>query len=99
MAAKERVIKHYEIVVKGKVQGVFFRLSTKAIADQLGVKGIAMNMEDGSVLIEAEGDDFALDSMLEWCHEGPERSEVEAVASVEKPLKHYQNFEVVKSRR
>lgn len=89
-------MKHLDIKVKGKVQGVFFRASTKAVADQLGVRGIVRNEKDGSVYIEAEGDDFSLGSFLEWCHEGPEKSVVEKVESAEGELKNYRNFEVVK---
>lgn len=92
-------IKHLDIIVSGKVQGVFFRLTTKAVADQLGVKGIAQNHTDGTVYIEAEGDRFALESFLEWCHEGPERADVEKVTSVEGEMKNYRNFEVIRKSR
>jgi acylphosphatase len=88
--------KHLDIIVRGKVQGVFFRASTKAVADQLGIKGFVKNEPDGSVLIEAEAEDFLLDSFLEWCAEGPERSEVSSVKTDEGELKNYRNFEVVK---
>src|SRR5690606_37003782 len=65
-------MKHWNITVRGQVQGVYFRATTKAVADQLGVKGFVINQSDGSVYIEAEGDDFALDSLLEFCYEGPD---------------------------
>ncbi|MEZ0450531.1 acylphosphatase [Sphingobacterium thalpophilum] len=89
-------MKHLNISVRGKVQGVFFRLTTKAVADQVGVKGFVMNQQDGSVYIEAEGDDFALDALLDFCQEGPEKSVVEAVEVQEGELKGFSNFEVVK---
>ena len=89
-------MKHLNITVTGKVQGVFFRTSTKAVADQLGVKGFVRNQPDNSVYIEAEGDDFALESFLEWCHEGPEKAHVDNVTSTEGEMKNYRNFEVVK---
>lgn len=89
-------MKHINITVRGKVQGVFFRASTKAVADQLGVKGLVRNEKDGSVYIEAEGDGFSLESFLEWCHEGPQKAEVENVETTEGQLKNYRNFEVVK---
>ena len=60
-------MKHLNISIRGKVQGVFFRLTTKAVADQVGVRGFVVNLKDGSVYIEGEGDDFALDSLLEFC--------------------------------
>jgi len=89
-------MKHFNITVTGKVQGVFFRASTKAVADQLGVKGYVKNQTDGSVFIEAEGDDFSLNSFVDWCKEGPDKAVVENVEVVETELKNYRNFEVVK---
>ena len=89
-------MKNLNITVTGVVQGVFFRATTKAVADQRGVKGFVKNQPDGSVYIEAEGDDFSLESFLDWCHKGPERSRVEKVEATEGELKNYRNFEVVK---
>jgi acylphosphatase len=87
---------HLNITVKGKVQGVFFRASTKAVADQLGVKGSIKNEPNGDVSIAAEGDKFALEMFLEWCHEGPQGAEVTLVETNEGELKNYRNFEVAK---
>jgi acylphosphatase len=92
------MIKHLNITVKGKVQGVFYRKATKAVADQLGVRGIVLNEPNGDVYIEAEADDTFLDMFLEWCSEGPQDAEVNAVESHEGELKNYRNFEVVKRR-
>jgi len=89
-------MRHLNITVKGKVQGVFYRASTKAVADQLGVKGNVKNLPDGGVFIEAEGDKVSLDMFLDWCHEGPEDAEVTSVESNEGELKNYRNFEVIK---
>ena len=92
------MIKHLNITVKGKVQGVFYRKSTKAVADQLGIRGFVLNEPNGDVYIEAEADDTFLDMFLEWCNEGPQDAEVNAVESHEGELKNYRNFEVVKRR-
>ena len=89
-------MKHLNISIRGKVQGVFFRLTAKAVADQVGVRGFVVNLKDGSVYIEAEGDGFALDSLLEFCQEGPEGAIVESVEVKEGELKSFSNFEVVK---
>lgn len=90
-------MKHINIKVKGKVQGVYFRATTKAVADQVGAKGFVVNLKDGSVYIEAEGDSFALDSLVEFCHEGPDRAEVETVEVEETAdRKDFKNFEVLK---
>jgi len=91
-------MKHLDIRVSGKVQGVFFRATTKAVADQLGVKGVVLNEEDGSVFIEAEGDDFALEMLLEFCHKGSDRAQVDKVEVSESAMKIYRNFEVIRRR-
>lgn len=89
-------MKHLDITVKGKIQGVFYRASTKAVADQLGVRGTIKNGADGDVFIEAEGEPAMLEMFLEWCHEGPQDAEVTTVESNEGELKNYRNFEVLK---
>jgi acylphosphatase len=91
--------KHLDITVKGHVQGVFYRGSTKAVADQLGVKGIIRNEPNGDVFIEAEADDIALGLFLEWCREGPEHANVISVETHEGELKNYRNFEVLRKNR
>lgn len=91
--------KHWNISVKGKVQGVYFRATTKAVADQLGVKGYVCNKPDGSVYIEAEGDLFALESLVEFCQEGPDRAEVgDVFIEKQENIKGYTNFEVLKKQ-
>ena len=89
-------MKHLDIIVSGKVQGVFFRASSKAVADQLGIKGFARNCEDGTVSIEAEGDDFSFELFLEFCHKGSDRAIVEKVVVAEGEMKNYRNFEIIK---
>jgi len=89
-------IKHLNITVQGKVQGVSFRFSTKAVADQLGVRGIILNQPDGSVYIEAEADDWNMQLFLDWCNEGPTGSVINSVESHEGEIKNYRNFEIVK---
>jgi acylphosphatase len=87
---------HLNIKVHGKVQGVYFRDSTKMVADQLGVKGWIRNESDGSIYIEAEGDDWILDNFLDWCEEGPERAEAQLVEKAESEMQNFQNFIIKK---
>jgi acylphosphatase len=89
-------MKHIDIRITGKVQGVSFRATTKAVADQMGVRGFVRNEKDGSVFIEAEGDDVLLEVFLEWCHEGSDRSKIEQVEVTPGTVKNYQNFEILK---
>lgn len=65
------------VVVRGRVQGVFFRESTRREADARGVAGWVSNRDDGSVEAVFEGERGAVDAMVEWCRAGPERAEVE----------------------
>lgn len=89
-------MKHINIKVIGKVQGVFFRASTKAVADQMGVKGKVKNEKDGSVLIEAEASATILDMFVEWCNKGPEKADVTQVIVEDGELQNYTNFVVIK---
>lgn len=89
-------MKHFDLIVSGNVQGVSYRASTKAVADQLGIRGYVINRPDGTVYIEAEGKPFALDIFLDWCKEGPENAKVESVDQSESALKNFHNFEIRK---
>ncbi|MES2274401.1 MAG: acylphosphatase [Bacteroidota bacterium] len=90
------MIKHLDIIVEGKVQGVGFRVAAKAVADQLGVRGTVKNQKDGTVAIEAEADVTLLDMFLDFCREGSDTAQITAVQSHEGELKNYRNFEVLK---
>lgn len=65
--------------VDGLVQGVFFRASTRARAQELGVTGWARNIPDGSVEVLACGDEAAVTQLCDWLWEGPPQSRVSAV--------------------
>lgn len=86
--------RHYNIKVKGKVQGVAFRFSTHAQAIKLGLTGLVKNMPDGSVFIEAEGSEDAINRLIEWCYVGPPLSKVLEVDAVESEVKGYRTFEL-----
>ncbi len=89
-------MKHINIIITGKVQGVGFRQVTKMVADQMGVRGMIRNENDGTVYVEAEGDEVLLEVFLEWCHDGPDRALVENVAVSDAEVKNYRNFEIIK---
>jgi acylphosphatase len=67
------------IKVTGIVQGVYFRFRTKEKADELGIFGAVRNVLDGSVHIICEGDEGAVKSLIEWCHNGPRGAYVDTV--------------------
>jgi len=85
---------HLNITIIGKVQGVYFRASTKQKADALGVKGFVRNQPNGSVYIEAEAAPEVLEKFLTWCHQGPERAQVLNVETTSAALQYFEAFEV-----
>jgi acylphosphatase len=87
---------HLNISIRGKVQGVTFRQTTKYVADQSGIKGFIRNEPDGSVYIEAEAEQWELDSFLEWCNDGPDRAKVEATEVAAGELKNFTDFVILK---
>ena len=58
-------------LVEGRVQGVFFRESTRRVAEQLGLTGHAINLPDGTVEVVASGDADALAALERYLHDGP----------------------------
>ncbi len=67
------------IIIKGKVQGVFYRDSAKKQADKLGLTGWIANTADGNVEITVSGNNHELDQFIQWCKLGSDKSEVENV--------------------
>ena len=68
--------------VSGRVQGVWFRASTRQQAERLGLTGYAINLPDGRVEVLACGEESAVDALAAWLWQGPELARVEAVDSV-----------------
>ncbi|NUM32145.1 MAG: acylphosphatase [Bacteroidetes bacterium] len=69
----------YKIIVKGKVQGVFYRANTLQKAKSLKLNGTVCNLKNGDVLIIAEGLKKDLDELILWCKTGPRLAVVENV--------------------
>ena len=89
------MLKHYDIIVTGKVQGVWYRKSTSEKAKELGIKGTVKNLPNRDVRIEAEGEENQLKVFLDWCSKGPELAEVSDVSSKEGSLLNYFFFEIL----
>lgn len=68
--------KHYNITVRGRVQGVGFRYNARRQALTLGLDGFVKNMNDGSVYMEVEGYQGDLDELVSWCKAGPSGSRI-----------------------
>lgn len=87
--------KRYKITVSGRVQGVFFRYNTKKTAQNLGLKGYVMNLEDGDVEIITQGSEEKLKKLLEFCRKGPMFARVDDVkVKEEKTGNEFEGFEV-----
>jgi acylphosphatase len=66
-------------LVSGRVQGVFYRASTREQALALGLRGHAKNLSDGRVEVIASGTDAALDALEQWLWRGPSGARVDDV--------------------
>jgi len=67
------------VFVSGKVQGVFYRATTRDRARDAGVDGWVRNLDDGRVEAVFEGDPDAVEALVEWCHTGSPRAAVDGV--------------------
>ena len=84
------------LVIKGKVQGVFFRASTKDKANELGINGWVKNMPDGNVEILATGNKDQLENFIEWCRRGPKQAKVSDVVVSDAEETFFNEFRVIK---
>ena len=82
------------VVVRGRVQGVFFRDSTRQRAHAAGVAGWVANRPDGTVEAVFEGDDDAVESLVAWMHDGPRGADVERVEVEDDAAEGLTRFEV-----
>lgn len=87
-------MKTQRIKVKGKVQGVFFRKSTQEKATELDLAGWVRNEPDGSVLLEAEGPEEAMQRLVDWLHQGPPAAEVDSVEASDLPPAGFHDFRI-----
>lgn len=67
-------------LVSGRVQGVFYRASTRERALALGLSGYARNLPDGRVEVVASGADAAIEALEQWLQQGPPGARVDAVS-------------------
>ena len=89
-------MKKIKAIVSGKVQGVGFRMYTRAQARQLGVYGYVRNLRNGDVEIVAEGEAEAVDELLKWAKSGSPSAlvnnlEVEFIAN---SIGEFEGFEI-----
>jgi acylphosphatase len=85
----------YRCLVGGRVQGVFYRATTRYEAQQRGITGYAKNLPDGRVEVVACGDPAAVESLCEWLRVGPPNARVTGVAC---EVIDYQDFPYFSTR-
>ncbi len=71
--------------ITGRVQGVYFRETTRREAERLGVRGWVRNLSDGRVEAVMVGPATAVDRLVAWCRRGPDRAHVEHVEAINEP--------------
>ncbi|NJN42939.1 MAG: acylphosphatase [Flammeovirgaceae bacterium] len=86
---------HVTLSITGKVQGVFFRASAREKASSLNINGYARNEKDGSVLVEAEGEENVILNFIEWCKDGPRMAKVIDVNVEYGVVKNFKDFQSV----
>lgn len=88
-------MKACRVVIKGRVQGVWFRATADRTARRLGVAGWVRNAPDGSVEAFVQGGDEAVRKMIEWCRKGPPGAFVESVETVDTdPVEECRSFNI-----
>nr|CRH04495.1 Acylphosphatase [Candidatus Magnetococcus massalia] len=85
------------LLISGKVQGVWYRDSTRKQAESLGVNGWVRNLDDGRVEALMQGEQRSVEALISWCHDGPARARVDEIVRQACPLDEeepYEGFEV-----
>ncbi|MEX0603211.1 MAG: acylphosphatase [Marinobacter sp.] len=75
----------WRLLIEGRVQGVYYRTSARARAEELGITGSVRNLSDGRVELLAEGDEQALIQLLDWCWDGSPEANVQHIDVKKKP--------------
>lgn len=76
-------MQYKHLLIKGRVQGVFFRATMRKKALELGVHGWVKNKSDGTVEAHLEGNEDAVMKLIKWCREGADGTEGAEVANVD----------------
>ncbi|MEM3075019.1 MAG: acylphosphatase [Candidatus Pacearchaeota archaeon] len=87
--------KALKIIIKGVVQGVFFRNFVKDNAERLNIKGFVRNLEANRVEIFAEGEIENIDKFYEICRKGPSHAKIKEVLIEEQPFQDFKEFKIL----
>jgi acylphosphatase len=84
------------VIVKGKVQGVYYRQSTREKASELQITGTVKNLKDGSVELIATGTEAQLEKLTTWCRQGPPRAAVTDLIITPLTLQSFNDFSIIR---
>jgi acylphosphatase len=83
------------LIIRGRVQGVFFRVRAQEVGEELGLFGVVRNRPDGSVELLAEGDDQKLSRLRDWAKRGPSDAHVTSVEEIsERETGEFSDFRI-----
>lgn len=85
---------HRSILIKGRVQGVFFRKYTQEMALVMHISGYVKNTAQGHVFIEAEGKQQDMENFIKWCYTGSPLAKVEEVIVSPGEMADYKGFTI-----
>lgn len=89
-------MKTVRLIIKGKVQGVFYRATAKDVADLTGVKGWVKNLPDNDVEITATAAEDVLQKFIAWCKQGPPKARVDEVIVEELSTAEFNGFKIIR---
>lgn len=84
------------LLIKGKVQGVFYRVAAKEVADKLDIKGWVKNVDGGRVEAMATGAEEKVKEFIDWCKQGPTRANVTDVIVTRLSLQTFNTFTIIR---
>jgi acylphosphatase len=89
-------MKTIHLLIKGKVQGVFYRATAKKVAEQLGINGWIKNTKEGNVEVIVTGNEERLNEFLNWCKQGPKDAKVKDITVTTKSPDAFNGFSIVR---
>ncbi len=84
------------LLIKGKVQGVFYRVSAKEKAEEFQLTGWVKNTPEGNVEALVSGSKERIQQFIDWCKQGPPRAEVTDVIVTEKEDGAFEAFTIIR---
>ena len=85
-----------QLLIKGKVQGVFYRATARQVANSIGITGWIRNTREGNVEATVSGTEEQLQKFIAWCKKGSEKAIVDEVVVIEKEETSFDKFVVVR---